>query len=192
MMHSHANFSPMNFPSNSEKCREYYPSSFESKSMSHGFQVQGSFTWSKCIDNGSGGMLGDPYSNSLSSLMFFNHSSRHGVCDFNIGKNFVGNYLWHPATPKYGGETVQHVLRGWELGGVIVASSGSPFTLVVGGDPLGQNSTDPKDFAFRIAGPGRNNPINPGSVTNYIKLQCFSPPIVPASFAGMCQPALNA
>jgi hypothetical protein len=163
-----------------------------SKSMSHGFQVQGSFTWSKCIDNGSGGMLGDPYSNSLSSLMFFNRSGRHGVCDFNIGKNFVANYLWQPPTPKFGGGLVEHVLGGWEFGGVVVASTGSPFTLVVGGDPLGQNSTDPKDFAFRISGPGCNNPINPGSVTNYIKLQCFSPPIVPASFAGLCQPALDA
>ena len=161
-----------------------------SKSMSHGFQVQGSFTWSKCIDNGSGGMLGDPYANSLSSLMFFNRSGRHGVCDFNIGKNFVVNYLWHPPTPKFGGGIVEHVLGGWEFGGVIVASTGSPFTLVVGGDPLGQNSTDPKDFAFRISGPGCDNPINPGSVTNYIKLQCFSPPIVPASFAGVCQPAI--
>jgi outer membrane receptor protein involved in Fe transport len=163
-----------------------------SKSMSHGFQVQGSFTWSKCIDNGSGGMLGDPYSNSLSSLMFFNHDGRHGLCDFNVGKNFVGNYLWHPPAPKFGGEAVEHILGGWELGGVIVASTGSPFTLIVGGDPLGQNSTDPKDFAWRISGPGCSNPINPGSVTNYIKLQCFSPPIVPASFAGLCQPALDA
>jgi Carboxypeptidase regulatory-like domain/TonB-dependent Receptor Plug Domain/TonB dependent receptor len=162
-----------------------------SKSMGHGFQAQGSFTWSKCIDNGSGGMLGDPYANSLSSLMYFNRSGRHGVCDFNIGKNFVGNFLWHPPAPKFGGEAMQHVLGGWELGGVIVASSGSPFTLVVGGDPLGQTSTDPKDFAWRIPGPACSDPINHGSVTNYVNLNCFSPPIVPASFAGVCQPALN-
>jgi outer membrane receptor protein involved in Fe transport len=162
-----------------------------SKTMSHGFQVQGSYTWSKCIDNGSGGMLGDPYANSLSSLMFFNHNGRHGLCDFNIGQNFVVNYLWHPATPKFGGEAVQHILGGWEFGGVVVASTGSPFTAVVGGDPLGQNSTDPKDFAWRVSGPGCNNPINPGSLTNYIKLQCFSPPVVPASFAGLCQPAIG-
>jgi outer membrane receptor protein involved in Fe transport len=161
------------------------------KTMSHGFQVQGSYSWSKCIDNGSGGMLGDPYANSLSSLMFFNRSGRHGVCDFNIGQNFVVNYLWHPATPKFGGEAVQHVLGGWEFGGVIVASTGSPFTAVVGGDPLGQNSTDPKDFVSRVAGPGCDHPVNPGSVTNYIKVQCFGPPVVPASFAGLCQPALD-
>src|SRR6195256_5741342 len=122
------------------------------KTMSHGFQVQGSYTWSKCIDMGSGGMLGDPYANSLSSLMFFNRGGRRGPCDFNIAHNFVVNYLWHPPTPKFGGVAAQHVLGGWEFGGVILASTGSPFTAVVGGDPLGQNSSDPKDFAQRLSG----------------------------------------
>ena len=160
------------------------------KSMSHGFQVQGSYTWSKCIDNGSGGLLGDPYANSLSSLMFFNRSGRHGLCDFNIGQNFVANYLWQPPTPKFGGGATEHLLGGWEFGGVIVASTGSPFTAVVSGDPLGQNSTDAKDFVSRVPGPGCDHPINPGNVTQYIKVQCFGPPVVPASFAGLCQPAI--
>jgi hypothetical protein len=161
------------------------------KTMSHGFQAQGSYTWSKCIDMGSGGMLGDPYANSLSSLMFFNRAGRRGVCDFNITQNFVVNYLWHPPTPKFGGAAGEHMLGGWELGGVIVASTGSPFTAVVAGDPLGQNSSDPKDFAWRVSGAGCDHPVNPGNVENYIKLSCFSPPVVPASFAGACQPAVN-
>jgi hypothetical protein len=154
--------------------------------MSHGFQVQGSYTWSKCLDNGSGGMLGDPYANSLSSLIFFNRGGRHGPCDYNITQNFVVNYLWHPATPKFGGVAGEHVLGGWEFGGVIVASTGSPFTAVVAGDPLGQNSSDPKDFASRISGPGCDHPVNPGNITQYIKVSCFGPPVVPASFAGPC------
>jgi outer membrane receptor protein involved in Fe transport len=156
------------------------------KTMSHGFQVQGSYTWSKCIDMGSGGMLGDPYANSLSSLMFFNRGGRRGPCDFNIAHNFVVNYLWHPPTPKFGGVAGQHVLGGWEFGGVILASTGSPFTAVVGGDPLGQNSSDPKDFAQRLSGPGCDHPVNPGSVTQYIKVGCFGPPVVPTSFPGPC------
>src|ERR1700738_761101 len=57
------------------------------KRMSHGFQAQASYTWSKCIDMGSGSLLCDPYANSLSSLMFFNRSGRRGVCDFNITHN---------------------------------------------------------------------------------------------------------
>jgi hypothetical protein len=157
------------------------------KRMSHGFQVQGSYTWSKCMDNGSGGLLGDPYANSLSTLVFFNRGGRHGVCDFNITHNFVANYLWQPLTPKFGGAAVGHILGGWEFGGVIVASTGSPFTVVVAGDPLGQLSLDAKDFAWRLSGPGCDHPVNPGSI-NYIRLSCFGPPVAPAGvLPSMCQ-----
>ena len=162
-----------------------------SKRMSHGFQVQGSYTWSKCMDMGSGGLLGDPYANSLSSLLFFSRASRRGVCDFNVTHNFVLNYLWQIPTPDFGGGVGRHVLGGWELGGILVASTGSPFTVTIGGDPLGQNSTDAKNFASRLPGPGCDHPVNPGSVTNYIKLNCFSPPMAPPSFAGVCQPAFD-
>jgi hypothetical protein len=160
------------------------------KRMSHGFQAQGSYTWSKCIDMGSGGMLGDPYANSLSSLMFFNKDGRRGLCDYNITHNFVLNYLWQIPAPSVGGGITRRLLGGWELGGVLVASTGSPFTLTIGGDPLGQNSTDAKSFVSRVPGPGcGGNPVNSGSVTNYIKLNCFSDPVAPASFANLCQPA---
>src|SRR6202048_4554358 len=160
------------------------------KRMSHGFQVQGSYTWSKCLDSGSGGLIGDPYANSLSSLMFFNRGGRHGLCDFNIAQNFVVNYLWQPPAPKFGGAITEHVLGGWEFGGVVVVSTGSPFTVLIAGDPLGQNSTDPFAFASRVAVPGCGNPV-PGNVNGYIKVSCFSVPTVPASFAGSCQTAVD-
>jgi len=45
----------------------------------------------------------------------------------------------------------------------------------------------------RVAGPGcGGNPVNSGNVNNYIKLNCFSDPMVPASFTGgPCQLASN-
>src|SRR6202163_3391292 len=161
------------------------------KRMSHGFQAQASYTWRKCIDMGSGSLLGDPYANSLSSLMFFNRGGRRGVCDFNITHNFVVNYLWQVPKPKFGGAVARYALGGWEVGGIINASTGVPFTVGIGGDPLGQNSTDPKDFASRVAGPGCSNPVNPGNINNYLNLSCFSVPVVPASFASVCQPAIR-
>ena len=41
------------------------------KRMSHGFQVQGSYTWGKNIDTGSASSVGDPFTNSISSLFWF-------------------------------------------------------------------------------------------------------------------------
>src|SRR5258706_11831156 len=122
---------------------------------------------------GSGGMLGDPYANSLSSLMFFNRGGRRGPCDFNIAHNFVVNYLWHPPTPKFGGVAGEHVLGGWEFGGVIVASTGSPFTAVVAGDPPRQKNTPPKKFSQRPPRPPCEHPPQPRNPTQNKKMRCF-------------------
>jgi len=162
------------------------------KNMSHGIQAQGSYTWGECVDMGSGGLLGDPYKNSLSSLMFFNRQSRHGLCDFNVSHNFVMNALWQAPKPNFGGAIGLHVLGGWEFGGVFNANTGEPITLVMAGDPLGQGSSDPWPYPSRVAGSGCDKPVNPGNVHNYLKLSCFTPPIAPASFAGKCVLAVDA
>jgi hypothetical protein len=162
------------------------------KNMSHGIQAQGSYTWGRCVDMGSGGLLGDPYGNSLSSLMFFNRQSRDGLCDFNISHNFVMNALWQVRKPNFGGVFGERVLGGWEFGGVFNASTGTPITLVMAGDPLGQGSSDPWPYPSRVAGSACSKPVNPGNVHNYLKLSCFTPPLAPASFAGVCVPAVDA
>ena len=71
---------------------------------------------------------------------------------------------------------VSWLFTGWQLGGIYQASSGIPFTPILGGDPLGLNSADPWDFPNRIAGPGCKSAVNPGNVNNYIKIQCFGFP----------------
>jgi hypothetical protein len=63
--------------------------------------------------------------------------------------------------------------------GTLQASTGAPFTLAIGGDPLGELSTDPFDVPNRVRGPGCNSAVNPGNPTNYIRLQCFSFPTPP-------------
>ncbi|MFY9531033.1 MAG: TonB-dependent receptor [Candidatus Acidiferrales bacterium] len=157
------------------------------KRMSHGFQAQGSYTWGKCIDNGSGGHIGDPYKNSLSSLIFFSRQSTHGPCDFQITHNFVLNYIWQVPGPKSGSGILSILAGGWEIGGILAASTGSPFTLLIGGDPLGQNSTDTADYPNRLAG---CNPINGNYRTTlqYLNLSCFGLPQATPAIAAQCQP----
>ena len=158
------------------------------KMMSHSFQVQGSYTWGKCIDNGPSAPLGDPFLNSPASLLFFDRHVQHGPCDFNVTHNFVLNYVWNIPTPKFG-RVAKEVLGGWEVGGILTAATGTPFTLLMGGDPVGQIGS-PWPEPDRLHGPGCNgNPVNPGNVNHYVKLNCFTPPTAPASFAPLCQPA---
>jgi len=160
------------------------------KKLSRGFQVQGNYTWSKCIDMGSGGQSGDIFTNSLTSLLFFNQSMRRGPCDFDINQNAVANFVWNLPQPKSKNAAISHVLGGWEVGGIYTVSTGSPFTLLIGGDPLGENGSDPLDYPNRLRGTvGCSDPVNPGNPNNYLKLNCFSPPVAPASFAPVCQKA---
>ena len=159
------------------------------KRMSHGFQVQGSYTWGKGIDTGSASVLGDPFTNSISSLFFFCKRCRRGLSDYNIAQTLVVNYLWNVPTPNNWGSVPSHVLGGWELGGIITAETGVPITPLIGGDPLGLSSTDPYDFPDRLTGPGcGGNPVNPGNVGNYIKLNCFAVPMASPAIAAQCTP----
>jgi hypothetical protein len=147
------------------------------KRLSHGFQAQGSYTWSKNIDTGSASVLGDPFSNSISSLFWFCNSCRRGLSDYNVAHNLTVNYIWDLPTPKNWGAIGSHLLGGWEVGGIISAQTGVPITPLIGGDPLGLNSTDPYAFPNRnYSAPGCKTAVNPGNVSGYINLSCFSVP----------------
>ncbi|HKV40472.1 MAG TPA: TonB-dependent receptor, partial [Blastocatellia bacterium] len=70
------------------------------KRMSHGFQVQGSYTWGKNIDTGSSPVIGDVFTNSISSLLWLCKSCRRGLADYNIAQTLVANYVWDAPTPR--------------------------------------------------------------------------------------------
>lgn len=159
------------------------------KSFSNSFQAQGSFTHGKCFDTGTTGTATDPFANTLVNPMFFSREARYGPCDYDVRNLFVANYLWQLPKPKFGGAFVGMVLGGWAMSGVTTFSSGSPFSVVIGGDSLGENSSGTFNFPDRSSAPGCSNPVNPRNPNNYLKLNCFTPPIAPASFAAMCQPA---
>ena len=157
------------------------------KRFGHGVQGEASFTWGKCFDTGSSGDIGDAYQNSPSSLIFFNPAGRSGLCDFNVTRNFVANLIWDVPSPKSNSWAVSHLAGGWELGGILTASTGTPFTLTMG-DPMGINNGDSLGFPDRVAG---CNPIlsNYRSTLQYLNTACFIPPTVPtASVASLPYP----
>jgi len=139
--------------------------------------LEGSYTWGKSIDTSSSSLVGDEYTNSISSPLFFNPRLNRGLSDFNIAQNLEVNYTWEIGTPKWTSGIKAWVLGGWEVGGVFEASTGVPFTPGIGGDALGVKSTEPNiDVPNLIAGPGCGSPVNPGNHVSYIKTQCFAVP----------------
>ena len=151
------------------------------KRMSHGFQVQGTFTWGKSIDTSSATLAGDAFGNSISSLNWFDTRLTRGLSDYNVGRTFVLNGTWDVPSPKSLSGPVKWFTDGWELGTILTLSDGVPFTPTwgTGGDPANTLSSD--DFAFpnRLSGPGCGTATNPGNPSNYVKTQCFAIPTAP-------------
>ncbi len=158
------------------------------KTMSHGVQVQTSFTWGKSIDTGSATNFGDEFGNSI-SLPLYNLKSMRARSDFNIGRQLVISGLWQIPSPRLFSGPVGWFTNGWELGGIYKVSDGVPLTATMGsnGDPLGLQNSAPFDFPNRLFDSGCQSLTNPGNPNNYIKTQCFALPTAPASFAAQCK-----
>ena len=163
------------------------------KRMSHGFQVQGTYTWGKSIDTSSATVAGDAFGNSISSLHFFDMKLNRAPSDFNVGRTFVVNGTWDIPTPKSFSGPGKWIAAGWELGLILTMSDGVPFTPTwgTGSDPANTLSNDDWAFPNRLGGPGCATLTNPGNPNNYIKTQCFSVPTAPdaAFWNANCDPA---
>jgi hypothetical protein len=151
------------------------------KKMSHGFQVQGSYTWGKSIDNNSGATNGDTLANAFSSIHWNDLRTSRAVSDYNIPRVLVINANWQVPTSKSASRAVAFLANGWELGAILKVNDGFPFTPTFGsnGDPLGLASTDPWAFPSFSGAPGCTSLINPRSTTKYLKAECFAVPTAP-------------
>jgi len=151
------------------------------KRMSHGFQMQGTYTWGKSMDTSSATLAGDAFGNSISSLDYFDLRLSRGLSDFNVGRTLVLNGTWEVPSSKSWSGPAKWVTAGWELGLIFTVSDGVPFTPTwgTGGDPANTLSSD--DFAYpnRLGGAGCSTLTNPGHPENYIKTQCFAVPTAP-------------
>lgn len=144
----------------------------------HGLQLQVAYTWGKSIDTGSSTIGGDQYTNSPSSLpVWFDSKTRRSVSDFNLKHNFVVSGLW--SVPNLAGNRAKWISNGWQVGTVLQVSSGAPFSVLVGGDPLGLGNTDPYQYPDRVAACG--SPTHSGGI-QYVNTSCFVAP--PAGHLG--------
>ena len=164
------------------------------KRMSHGLQLQGTYTWAKSMDTSSASVAGDTFGNSISSLHWFDMRLSRGLSDFNVGRTLVVNGTWEVPTPKSFSAPAQWALGGWELGLIFSASDGVPFSATwgTGSDPQYSLSSDDWAFPNRLGGSGCKTLTNPGNPNNYIKTQCFEVPAWPGnmnSWAANCDAA---
>ena len=143
----------------------------------HGFQLEASYTFAKGIDTSSSSAASDQYRNSISTLLPFCNSCRRSLSDTDIRHNFTVNSVWDIPSPAAFNGTERALLGGYELGGLLTLESGTPFTVLIPGDPLGENNGDPYQYPDRSYRHGCETAVNPHNAANYVKLECFSPPI---------------
>jgi hypothetical protein len=136
-------------------------------------QLQASYTWGKSIDTGSATIAGDQFANSVSSLPWYDLRLNRGPSDFNVGQLFSARFTYQVSPTD---NVHSWIVTGWRVAGTFQASTGSPFTPVIAGDPLGSKSSDPYDVPDLLSIPGCSNPTNPGSPAAYLKTQCFAFP----------------
>src|SRR5260370_37236014 len=105
--------------------------------MSHGFQVQGTYTWGKNIDTSSATVAGDAFGNSISSLNWFDMRLDRGLSDFNGGRTLGVNGTWDIPTAKSFSGPATWIADGWAVGLILKGSDGSPCT------PPGGTGCDP-------------------------------------------------
>jgi hypothetical protein len=139
---------------------------------------QASYTWGKAIDTGSATVIGDPFQTSISSPYFFCKTCRRGLSDFDIRHSFSAHLIYDLPSPKSLGALGDTALGGWEIGAIVTAQSGVPFTPIVTQD-VGLQSADNWAFPSRVPGcnPIASNPrANPNGPI-YYNQQCFTFPL---------------
>ncbi len=102
------------------------------KRLKHGFQFQGSYTWSKSLDETSGTGGGIVFELWLLSNDQNNPRQAYGLTDFDRAQRGVLNFTYQ--SPKFGmaPRMVRSVLSEWQFSGVGVIQSGTPITVLDG------------------------------------------------------------
>ena len=146
------------------------------KRMSLGFQVQGSFTWSRSEDTSSGSLAGDNFGSDITpTIPWFDQRIIKGLSDFNVGKNLVINGLWNIPTPASITGPAALFVKGWGVGAILTLSDGIPvwpLDGVSGGDPMGQLNSEPMAIPSLAPGCTTKNLVSKGNV-QYLNPSCF-------------------
>jgi hypothetical protein len=96
------------------------------------FQFQGSYTWSKSLDETSGSGGGTVFELWLLTNDQNNPRQAYGLTDFDRAQRAVVNFTY--LSPRLGNAPllVRHALKDWQFSGVGVLQSGSPITVLDG------------------------------------------------------------
>jgi hypothetical protein len=141
------------------------------KRVSHGIELHAAYTWGKSIDTLSATEADDAFPNGLFNQLFFDQRTSRGLSDFDVAQTLVVSFTWEVPSRASNSPLPKWALSGWQLGGVYKASTGQPFTPILGGDPAGMRLDETSEPPNLLGGPGCSTLTNPGNPNTYIKTQ---------------------
>jgi hypothetical protein len=159
------------------------------KRMSRGFQFGGSYTYGNSRDNDSATILGDAFSNSITTWFWSAPSISWGPSDYNITHTASINGIWDVPGLKSLHGPAGALVNGWELASIVKLNSGVPTTPLIDGDPMNVQNNGSDTFGIPDRVPGCN-PVNsnwrkdPGLV--YINSNCYKMPMATPAIASQC------
>jgi hypothetical protein len=160
------------------------------KRASHGFTFHAAYTWGKSIDTLSATEADDAFPNGIFNQLFIDQRTTRGLSDFNVAQTLVLSATWEVPGPRKDSRLPEWAFGGWQLVALYKASTGQPFTPILGGDPVGTkldetglvpsitSGCNPVDTNFKK---DPNGPI-------YINSSCFILPQATPAIAAQCQP----
>jgi Carboxypeptidase regulatory-like domain len=153
------------------------------KRVSHGIGLHAAYTFGKSIDTLSATEADDAFPNGLFNQLYTDQRTTRGLSDFNVAQDISLSVTWDIPAPNISSALAERVIGGWQVHALYSASTGQPFTPIMGGDPVG-TKLDETGLVPSIV-PGCN-PINSNFKTgttnlNYIKVNCFTLPNLPTS-----------
>jgi hypothetical protein len=160
------------------------------KRASHGFTFHAAYTWGKSIDTLSATEADDAFPNGLFNQTYFDQRTTRGLSDFNVAQTLVLSATWEIPGPRKDSKLPEWAFGGWQLVALYKASTGQPFTPILGGDPLGTQLDETGEVPSIKPGcnlvdsnfkKDPNGPI-------YINSNCFILPQSTPAIAPECQP----
>jgi Carboxypeptidase regulatory-like domain/TonB dependent receptor len=94
-----------------------------------GLQFTSRYTYSHSLDNLSTTFSESSNNFNLGLLDPFNPNLDYGSSDFDVRHRFANSFNWEVPSKWFNGGVLKQVLGGWELSGIIVLQTGTPFTV---------------------------------------------------------------
>jgi hypothetical protein len=101
------------------------------KQLQHGFQLEGSYTWSKNLDEVNGEFGTDVFELQLptNNQLDLRHSA-YGPSGTDRDQRFVATFTWQTPHVSFGPQVTRYILNHWDFSGIGLVQTGIPMSVV--------------------------------------------------------------